>query len=135
MAATRPVGELRETAKTLILERLQKLTVTEASRDLGISRQAIYAFKKGQYCPSLALVERACKIWGLDYKISGLLPGQRLTVNEKSFVHHSISAVSNPEQMTMEHLWKQLENRPLTVIHAEKKDGALEMTLRIPISA
>lgn len=135
MAATRPVGELRETAKELILERLRELTVTQASRDLGISRQAIYAFKKGQYCPSLALVERACKVWGLEYKVSGLIPGEKLTVNEESFARHSISAVNNPRQLTMEHLWKQLENRPLTVVHTEKKDGALEMTLRIPIPA
>lgn len=135
MAATRPVGELREAAKALILGRLREMTVTQASRDLGISRQAIYAFKKGRYCPSLALIERACKIWGLEYKISGFLPGMKLTVNEESFVHHSISVVSSPEQMTMEHLWKQLENRPLTVVRTEKKDGALEMTLRIPIPA
>ena len=135
MAATRPIGELRETAKKLILEKVEKITVTQASRDLGISRQAIYAFKKGNYCPSLAIIERACKVWGLEYKISGLTP-EKLTVNKKSFVRHTISMVATPpQQITMEHLWKQLENRPLTVIRTDKKDGALEMTLRIPVSA
>jgi DNA-binding XRE family transcriptional regulator len=111
------------------------MTVTQASRDLGISREAIYSFKKGRYCPSLAVIERACKVWGLEFKIAGLT-GEELRVGTESFVQHSISVASiPPRQMTMEHLWKQLENRPLTVVHAEKKDGALEMTLRIPMSA
>jgi DNA-binding XRE family transcriptional regulator len=135
MGSTRPIGELRENAKRLILDKLSKISVTQASRDLGISRQAIYDFKKGRYCPSLSIVERACKTWGLEYRIKGLTQ-EDLPVNTGSFVKHSISVVTPPpEQITMEHLWKQLENRSLTVVHTERKDGALEMTLRISIPA
>lgn len=134
MAATRPVGELRERAKKVILERLEKVTVTQASRELGVSRQAIYGFKTGKYCPSLALIERACKVWGLEFGIQGL--NQEIIVSKESFVKHPISVVREPaQQLTMDHLWKQLENRPMTVVRTEKKDGALELTLRVPIPA
>jgi DNA-binding XRE family transcriptional regulator len=134
MAATRPIGELREAAKKLILEKLSRMTIAQASRDLGISRQAIYGFKKGEYCPSLALIERACKVWGLEFNIRGF--DNEMTVNKESFVRHEISAVNRPpQQLTMEHLWRQLENRPVTVVCTKRSDQALEMTLRISIPA
>jgi DNA-binding XRE family transcriptional regulator len=134
MSATRPIGELRELSKKMILERLRRMSVTQASRDLGISRQAIYGFKKGDYCPSLAIIERACKTWGMEFNIDqGIV---KMTINKDSFVERPITLATAPaEQITMDHLWRQLENRPMTVVKAEKKDGALEMILRISIPA
>lgn len=134
MSATRPIGELREVAKKMILERLGRMSVAQASRDLGISREAIYGFKRGDYCPSLAIIERACKTWGMEFNIDqGIL---KMTVNKDSFTERPITLVSAPtEQITMDHLWKQLENRPMTVVKAEKKDGTLEMILRVTIPA
>ena len=134
MSATRPMGELREVAKRLILERLAGMSVAQAARDLGVSREAIYGFKRGDYCPSLAIIERSCKTWGMEFNIDhGIV---KITVNKDSFSEHPITLASAPsEQMTMDHLWKQLENRPMTVVRAEKKDGTLEMVLRVTIPA
>jgi DNA-binding XRE family transcriptional regulator len=134
MSATRPVGELREIAKKAILEKLSMISVAQASRDLGVTRQAIYGFKKGDYCPSLALIERACKTWSMEFNIDqGAI---RLTVSKDSFTSHPIELVSRPaQQLSLDHLWKQLENRPMTVVKAEKTAGTLEMILRISIPA
>jgi DNA-binding XRE family transcriptional regulator len=128
------MGELREVAKGMILERLAGMSVAQAARDLGVSREAIYGFKRGDYCPSLAIIERACKTWGMEFNIDqGIV---KLTVNKDSFTESPITLVSAPaEQITMDHLWKQLENRPMTVVRAEKRDGTLEMVLRVTIPA
>jgi hypothetical protein len=134
MSATRPVGELREIAKKAILDKLGTMSVTQASRDLAVSRQAIYGFRKGDYCPSLALIERACKTWGMEFNIDQ--GAVKLTVNKDSFTDHPIKLVSSQaQQLSLDHLWKQLENRPMTVVRAAKTKGTLEMILRISIPA
>ncbi len=130
MPATRPIGRLREEAGKVILQKLETLTISQASRDLGVSRQAIYGFRKGTYCPSLAVIQRACAAWGLEFKIDGL------TLNEGSFSSRSGSSGKRLEQqITMFDLWEQLEHRRMTVVRAERVNGAVEMTLRISIPA
>ncbi len=130
MSATRPVGELREKSKQVILERLGKLTISQASRDLGISRQAIYGFKKGDYCPSLAIIERACKAWGLEFNVQGMI------VNSQSFARVPTSSIPEPtQQLTFFDMWEQLENKRMVIVRAKKVKGAVEMTLRISIPA
>ena len=56
------MDELRKQAADLIMERLKTASVAEIASDLGISRQAVYDIKKGKYCPSLSLVQKACEI-------------------------------------------------------------------------
>jgi DNA-binding XRE family transcriptional regulator len=130
MPATRPVGELRELAAKLILQKLQDLTISQAARALGVSRQAIYDFKAGEYCPSLAVIQRACNVWALEFQIQGM------TINQGSFRQPSGSpAKKSDRQITMFDLWEQLEHRRMTVVRAQKVDGGVEMTLRISIPA
>jgi transcriptional regulator with XRE-family HTH domain len=130
MPATRPVGELREQAAKVILQKLENLTISEAARALRVSRQAIYGFKSGEYCPSLAVIQRACDAWDLEFKLKGM------TVNKKTFRPRSRRAEKkSDEQITMFDLWEQLEHRRMTVVRAEKVDGGVEMTLRISIPA
>lgn len=114
----------------MILQRLETLSVAQASRDLGVSRQAIYGFKSGAYCPSLAVIQRACVAWGLEFKIDGM------AVNERTFSRRRDSSTnSSDQQITMFDLWEQLAHRRMTVVRAEKVDGAVEMTLRISVPA
>lgn len=129
MPATRPVGLLREHAAKLIVQKLKEVTISEAARDLGVSRQAIYGFKSGDYCPSLAVIQRACIIWGLEFTVQGM------QVTGQSFVRRGSSKREPERQITMFDLWEQLENRRMTVVRAERVDGAVEMTLRISIPA
>ena len=63
--ATRPVGDLRKQATALIIEKLKGISISQAARDLEVSRQAIYDFKAGTYCPSLTVIQRACSKWEL----------------------------------------------------------------------
>jgi hypothetical protein len=130
MSATRPAGELREQAKLLILDKLKSISIAQASRDLKISREAIYGFKRGEYCPSLAIVERACKAWGLEFKALGM------TVNSKTFDRLPGPTEPQPaEQLSFVDIWEKLENSQMTVIRSKKVKGAIEMTLRIAIPA
>ncbi|HVZ82272.1 MAG TPA: helix-turn-helix transcriptional regulator [Terracidiphilus sp.] len=130
MPATRPAGELRECAAKLILQKLETLSIAEAACALGVSRQAIYGFKSGEYCPSLAVIQKACCAWNLEFTIKGMI------VNKRSFTQRSSpSRKKTDQQITMFDLWEQLERRKMTVIRAEKVNGAVEMTLRISIPA
>ncbi|MEI9970449.1 MAG: helix-turn-helix domain-containing protein [Terracidiphilus sp.] len=106
------------------------MTIAQASRELGISRQAIYGFKKGEYCPSLAIIERACKAWKLEFVVQGM------TVNQNSFVQRPEETQTTlSQQLTFVDVWEQLENKQMTVVHAKRVKGAVEMTLRIAIPA
>ena len=113
----------------LILQKLETLTVAEAAHALGVSRQAIYGFKSGNYCPSLAIIQKACDVWGLEFLVQGML------VNKNVFRQRSSRIKVVRQQLTMFDLWEQLEHRRMTVVRATKVDGALEMTLRISIPA
>jgi predicted transcriptional regulator len=132
MPATRPSGVLRQKAAEVISLKLRELSVTRAAHDLGVSRQAIYGFKSGEYCPSLAVIQRACTVWGLEFNIQGM------TINDRVFSPRpakSKSSKKSERQITMFDLWEQLEHRRMTVVRAERVDGAVEMTLRISIPA
>src|SRR5712664_2734238 len=73
MPASRPMDELRSKAAELIINRLKKAKVADVASDLGISRQAVYDIKKGKYCPSLSLVQKACEVWKLQFSFRGVL--------------------------------------------------------------
>jgi DNA-binding XRE family transcriptional regulator len=114
----------------VISQKLQELTVTQAANDLGISRQAVYGFKSGEYCPSLSVIQKACDVWGLEFSIQGM------TINKRAFAQHTNKSRKKfVGQITMFDLWEQLEHRRMTVVRAERVDGAVEMTLRISIPA
>jgi len=132
VSATRPVGELREAASALIIEKLKTVSVAQAARDLCVSKQAVYGFKSGSFCPSLAVIQRACKAWNLEFTVNGL------RVSEQSF--KSQATIEQPlpaagTQLKLFDLWGQLQDQRMTVVRATRVDGAVEMTLRISIPA
>src|SRR6266849_4025591 len=47
--------------------------VADVASDLDISRQAVYDIKKGKYCPSLSLVQKACEVWKVPFSFRGML--------------------------------------------------------------
>lgn len=130
MSATRPGGELREQASALIIQKLKTVSVAQAARDLGVSRQAVYGFKSGDFCPSLAVIQRACRAWGMEFSVNGM------KISEQSFKPEQKPAPSPAEaQLTFFDLWTQLQDQRMTVVRARRIDGAVEMTLRIAIPA
>ena len=131
MPATRPAGDLRAQAAALIVEKLKHLSISQAARDLKVSRQAIYDFKDGTYCPSLAVIQRACEVWKLEFGFRGM------TISKDIFKPKKLPKGQRPPdqetQYTFFDLWDQLQDQRMTVVRARHVDGAVEMTLRISI--
>lgn len=131
MPATKPQGELRKRAAALIIRKLKTISISQAARDLKVSRQAIYDYRDGNFCPSLAVIRRACKAWNLEFEVYGM------KVSEQSFKAKPAPAIkpAPPVQLNLFDLWTQLQDQRMTVVRAERVNGAVEMTLRISITA
>jgi hypothetical protein len=131
--ATKPSVELRKQAAALIVEKLKSISVSQAARDLKVSRQAIYGFRDGTYCPSLAVIERACSEWKVEFGFRGM------QVSRNSFEPkrrgRNEQSTEQPAQLTFFDLWDRLKDQRMTVVRARHVDGAVEMTLRISIPA
>jgi DNA-binding XRE family transcriptional regulator len=111
-----------------MLARITKMTVTEAARDLGVSRQCIYDIKKGKYCPSLALVHRACDVWNLKFNFRGLRVG-------KGTLRPRAPKRSEPMEIGLFDALGALEDRELEVVKAKRVGKAMELVLRIRLTA
>jgi DNA-binding XRE family transcriptional regulator len=119
---------LRKQAAGLIVARLDAMTVSEAAKQLGVSRQAIYDFKKGDYCPSLALIQRACEVWDLEFTFRGLQVGKK-TLQPKTH------AKRPPEQLDLFGSLQLLQSRQFEVVRAKRMGRAFELVLRVQLQA
>lgn len=131
MPASRPMDELRRQAARLIVAHLDKITVARASSDLNVSRQAVYDIKKGKYCPSLSLVQRACEVWRLKFEFRGIL------IDNTSLRATPEAAPRMPDAQgnLFEALLRQLDSRNFEVIDAKPMESAVDITLRLTLSA
>src|SRR5579859_2046007 len=130
MPASRPMDELRKKAADLIIDRLKTTKVADVAADLRISRQAVYDIKKGKYCPCLSLVQKACEVWKVEFRFSGVL------IDSTSFGAH-VDAPSQPvaTQGNLFEALGQLDNRSFEVIHTKPMGRAIEITLRLTLPA
>lgn len=128
MPATKPIHELRTEAAALIVERLRATTISQAAKDLGVSRQALYGIRRGDYCPSLALIQRACEAWKLEFTFRGVRIG-------KTTLQAGKKANSPAEQLTLFDAVEMLKNQQLEVIDTKRVEGAVELVLRVRLSA
>ena len=120
------MDKLRKLACDLIISRLKTASVAAVASDLGISRQAVYNFKRGKYCPSLSLVQRACEAWKVKFSFR-----RHLSFDSKSFKETE----TNPPQTEPlpKDLFAQLDNRNFEVISTKPMGRALEITLRLTL--
>jgi hypothetical protein len=102
--------------------------VSQAARDLGLSRQAIYDIKRAKYCPSLAVVQRACEVWGIEFDFRGL------NVSGGTFKGKAKLA-SRIIQPSLFDLWDQLQDKRMVVVAARRFGPNVELTLRLTLSA
>jgi predicted transcriptional regulator len=109
------------------------LGVAQVARDLKVSRQAVYGFKSGAFCPSLAIVQRACKVWGLAFDFNGINISD-IVFETKTMIDKTAKKKS-PSQLDFYHLWGQLQDQKMTIVRTRRVSGAVEMILRIPIPA
>lgn len=130
MPASRPMDELRRQAAALIIDRLKKTKVADVAADLKISRQAVYDIKKGRYCPSLSLVQKACEVWKVRFSFRGIL------IDSASF-KKSADRPSAPlaTQGDLLESLVHLDNRCFEVIDTKPMGRALEITLRLTLPA
>jgi len=130
MPASRPMDELRKQAADLIIDRLNTKKVADVASDLGISRQAVYDIKKGKYCPSLSLVQKACEVWQVPFVYRGIL------IASTSF--RAKADGPPPPVATQRDLFEslgQLDKRSFEVIDTKPMGHALEITLRLTLPA
>lgn len=124
------MNELRRRAARLIVAHLHRITVAQAASDLKISRQAVYDIKNGEYCPCLSLVQRACEVWGLKFEFRGIL------IDNTSLKGKPDAAPTMPEtQGNLLEVLGQLASRNFEVIDAKPMGSAVEITLRLTLSA
>ena len=128
MPATRPIKELRIEAAALILARLRTTTISKAAQDLGVSRQTLYDIRREKYCPSLALIQRACEKWGLEFTIRGL------RITKKTLRAKSRTSVPVAQPTLFEAL-EMLEKQRLEVVRTKRVGKAVELVLRLTLSA
>ena|ERR1035438_8033469 len=128
MPASRPIDDLREYAAKLIIDRAKELSFGKAAKDLGISRQALYDIERGAYCPSLAVIQRACEIWNLSFRYRGL------TVT-KSTIQPRRKALPKTTQLDLFKALTELRKHHFEVVEAKRNRGSLELTLRLKITA
>ncbi len=124
------MDELRKQAADLIIDRLKTAKVADVASDLGISRQAVYDIKKGKYCPSLSLVQKACQKWKAKFTFRGIL------VDGTSFKANA-DEQSQPTatQTALFESLEQLDKRSFEVIQTKPMGRALEITLRLTLPA
>jgi DNA-binding XRE family transcriptional regulator len=130
MPASRPINELRKQAADLIIDRLKTATVAGVASELGISRQAVYDIKKGKYCPSLALIQKACDVWKASFTY------REIRIDSTSFGRRPEAPA--PPVATPGDLFEslsQLDHRSFEVIETKPMGRALDITLRVTLPA
>jgi DNA-binding XRE family transcriptional regulator len=122
------MDELRRQAGDLIIDRLKTTNVADIASELGISRQAVYDIKKGKYCPSLSLVQKACEVWKVPFAYRGIL------IDSTSFRQKTDGpSPGAPTQASLLEALGELDNRSFEVIHTKPMGHALEITLRLTL--
>ena len=127
MPATKPIEELRAQAATLIIDRVSETSVSRVASDLRISRQAVYDIRKGKYCPSLAVIQRACEEWNSEFNIRGLRIDQHTLPGKKK-------PKVEPLQTRLFEALEMLENRRFEV-RTRRTGKAMELVFRLKLSA
>ena len=128
MPASRPTDKIRKQASDLIIERLKKHKVADVASDLGISRQAVYDIKNGNYCPSLSLVQKACEVWKVRFSFRGLLIDST-SIEKKLDGRRPVVEVQTDLFEALGHL----DSRSFEVIQTKPVGRALEITLRLTL--
>jgi DNA-binding XRE family transcriptional regulator len=124
------MDELRRQAASLIVAHPDTISVAQAASDLNISRQAVYDIKKGTYCPSLSLVQRACEVWGLKFEFRGIL------IDNTSLRGKPHAAPATPEaQGYLLEALGQMDSRNFEIIETKPMGSAVDITLRLTLSA
>lgn len=129
MPASRPLDELRKAAARLIVDRLKTTTVTQAAAELGVSRQAIYGIKRGDFCPSLALIQQACHVWGLAFNF------RNLKIAKGTLGATRTKPRPSSTQLDLFEVLQGLKNHEAQIVQTKRMGRAVDLTLRLRLEA
>jgi transcriptional regulator with XRE-family HTH domain len=103
-----------------------KVTVSDAAKGLGISRQALYNYLNEISTPRVRVLARAMELWGLELRI-----GQQVFSSE-SLHSGPAGPVEVPKPPVQLDLWKQLD----AIKHEDLQIGVKRIgkTLRVSVS-
>jgi DNA-binding XRE family transcriptional regulator len=129
MSASKPIDELRKVAAGLILDHLKTTTITQAAAELGVSRQAIYGIKRGDFCPSLALIQQACDVWGLDFNF------RNLRIAKGTLGANKTKSQRLSTQLDLFEVLQRLKNHEAQIVQTKRMGRAVELTFRLELEA
>lgn len=108
----------------------QRISKTQAARDLGISRQMLYAYLNGKSRPRHDVLERACTAWNLQLNYKGFL------VTAKAFGRPSaVAPPPNPVQLDLFAAVGALRDQDLDVHVLRKDQGRIELRVELRLGA
>jgi DNA-binding XRE family transcriptional regulator len=131
MPATKPIERLRKEAAAVITEQVDKIGISKAASELKVSRQALYDIKNGKYCPSLALIQRACATWDLRFRFRGLQVDKTTLLGTRQAVKVSPNAQGNFAFEALE----SLEAHRLEGVKTKRVGKAIELVFRFTMPA
>lgn len=78
-----------------------KRTQAEVADELGVSRQTIYHYLIKQNCPSLAVIQRAHRVFGVSYE--ELIDGKE-SVSEEKNIHERFRKLPDKDKKCIEYI-------------------------------
>ncbi len=140
LGASKPIKELRRKAADLIIDRIKRptsgqkrITITEAATVLEISRQAVYDILNRRYCPSLALVHRACEQWGLQFDFRGMLIEKAVFAAEHK--GELPAPVNSQLPLELVEVIQKIDYRSFEVLEAKPIGREVIITIRLTVPA
>ena len=104
----------------------KNLKADEAADGLGVSRASFYKYLGKTDLPRLEVIERACKLWGLDLKYGGLPLDEEVFRSGKRSAAHSI-----PTQISLPFL-EALREEDIRVLDVRpRKPNSIELRIEI----
>jgi transcriptional regulator with XRE-family HTH domain len=125
------MATLEEEIKNRLSKALERhhLSIVEAARRLGVSRQSLHAYLSGSACPSVEVLYRACALWGIVISYGGYKFGVRAKERRKR------QAQGSGAQLEIPFTLENLKSRDIQVKVGKKTARSAEVQLSISISA
>jgi transcriptional regulator with XRE-family HTH domain len=106
------------------------ITLLQAARDLGVSRQALHAYLRGGATPRGEVLRRACKLWGLTLNYKGLAFGSG-SFGSRRRAHTRAVQLELPLRDALENLGT--DDLDVKLLRADA--GSIELQVRIKLAS
>ncbi len=108
----------------------ERLSIVQAARQLGISRQSLHSYLGGAACPRLDILYRACLLWDVVISYNGYRFGIRSKSRKKQGAH-----ILNSRQLPLAFTFEDVKSRDVDITLGKKTSRSVELRLSINIGA